>query len=109
MCAQFLQNGLVRGRRAQDVYPWLEEDASTIQYHLHEKGHRIDLSTCLSTCKLCKLANEMCGCLGSKHNLYFTKAFLNNACDSMKQDTCVFVDYLLPISVTYICIYEMSI
>ena len=51
----------------------------------------------------------MCGCLESKDNLYFTKAFLNYACDSMKQDTCVFVDYLLPISVTYICIYEMSI
>ena len=56
-----------------------------------------------------QLANEMCGCLRSKDNLYFTKAFLNYACDSMKQDTCVFVDYLLPISVTYICIYEMSI
>ena len=72
-------------------------------------GRRIcscPLSTCLSTCKL---ANEMCGCLESKDNLYFTKAFLNYACDSMKQDTCVFVDYLLPISVTYICIYEMSI
>ena len=76
----------------------------------HTSTARTKDASVLAFCQhVWQLANEMCGCLESKDNLYFTKAFLNYACDSMKQDTCVFVDYLLPISVTYICIYEMSI
>jgi len=36
--SEFLQSGMAQGRPVTEVYPWLEEDVWTIQYHLHEGG-----------------------------------------------------------------------